>query len=209
MLASPAITAAAQPDTTQLLRQAGAGDRQAHDRLFARVYDDLRAVAHRRLRAGLRRGQAGETLGTTALVHEAYLRLADGPYAGYADRAHFYAMAARAMRFVLVDYARERTAAKRGGAAVDVPLDAVGDALQVAADDRADDVLALAAALERLGAVSPRLRDVVDLRFFAGLTFDEVAEVTGTSVATVKRDWTRARAWLYQSMHDDDDASPA
>lgn len=206
MLAPPAVAAAAQPDTTQLLRQAGAGDRQAHDRLFARVYDDLRAVAHRRLRARVR--HAGETLGTTALVHEAYLRLADGPRAGYADRAHFYAMAARAMRFVLVDYARERTAAKRGGAAADVPLDAAGDALQVAADDRADDVLALAAALDRLGAVSPRLRDVVDLRFFGGLTFDEVAGATGTSVATVKRDWTRARAWLYRSMHDGD-APPA
>jgi RNA polymerase sigma factor (TIGR02999 family) len=187
-----------QPDTTQLLLAARAGDRAAADRLFAHVYDALREIARRRLRGR----RPGATLDTTALVHEAYLRLADRSPGGWHDRAHFYAVAARAMRFVLVDHARARTAAKRGGASPDLPLDAV----QIAADDRAVDVLALADALERLGAVSARLRDVVDYRFFGGLTFEEIADATGTSVATVKRDWTRARAWLYDAMHD---AAPA
>lgn len=187
---------ATQLDTTQLLLGVRAGDRTAFDRLFAHVYDALRDIAHQRLRAH----RPGATLGTTALVHEAYLRLVDGAQVGWQDRAHFYAVAARAMRFVLVDYARARTAAKRGGASPNVPLDAV----QVAADERALDVLALADALERLAAVSPRLCDVVDYRFFGGLTFDEIAEATGTSVATVKRDWTRARAWLHESMHGGD-----
>ena len=181
-----------QPDTTQLLLSARGGDRAAFDRLFAHVYGELRDIAHRRL-AGYR---YGETLGTTALVHETYLRLVDAARVGAGDRAHFLAVAARAMRFILVDYARARTAAKRGGLAADVPLDAV----QRAADERAAELLALADALEELQAVDARLSDVVDFRFFGGLTFDEIAEATGRSVPTVKRDWTRARAWLYRSM---------
>jgi RNA polymerase sigma factor (TIGR02999 family) len=183
-----------QSDTTQLLLDARAGDRGAFDRLFAHVYGDLRGIAHRRL-AGYR---FGETLGTTALVHETYLRLVDAARVGAVDRAHFLAVAARAMRFVLVDYARARTAAKRGGLADDVPLDAV----QRAADERAAELLALADALEELARVDARLSDVVDYRFFGGLTFDEIAEATGRSVPTVKRDWTRARTWLYRSMRD-------
>jgi len=183
---------AAAPDTTQLLLAARAGDRPAFDRLFAHVYDALRDLAHRRLVAY----RPGETLDTTGLVHEAYLRLVDGPRAGWQDRAHFYALASRAMRFVLVDYARARTAQKRGGRLADVPLDAV----QVAADDRAADLLALADAVERLAALDPRLGDVVEYRFFGGLTFDEIAETTGRSVPTVKRDWARARTWLYRSL---------
>jgi RNA polymerase sigma factor (TIGR02999 family) len=157
------------------------------------VYDALRDVAHRRLR----KHGFGETLGTTALVHESYLRLVDQARAGAQDRAHFLALASRAMRFILVDYARARTAEKRGGRNPDVPLDAV----QLAADDSAVDLLELADALERLAAVDKRLGDVVEYRFFGGLTFDEIAEVTGLSVPTVKRDWARARAWLHRSMH--------
>jgi RNA polymerase sigma factor (TIGR02999 family) len=182
------------PDTTQLLLDARAGDRAAFDRLFAHVYGELRDIARGRL-AGFR---FGETLGTTALVHETYLRLVDGSRVGAVDRAHFLAVAARAMRFVLVDHARARTAAKRGGAAADLPLDVV----QLAADERAADLVALADALEELAAVDSRLSDVVDYRFFGGLTFDEIAAATGRSVPTVKRDWTRARAWLYRSMQD-------
>ena len=191
------------PDTTQLLLGARGGDRAAFDRLFAHVYGELRDIAHRRL-VGFR---LGETLGTTALVHEAYLRLVDGARVGTRDRAHFLAVAARAMRFVLVDYARARTAAKRGGAAGDVPLDDPAVALSAAAladeraaDERAADLLALADALEELSRHDARLADVVDYRFFGGLTFDEIAEATGRSVPTVKRDWARARAWLYRSM---------
>ncbi len=190
------------PDTTELLRDGRGGDRAAFDRLFARVYDELRAVAHRRLGAYRR----GETLDTTALVHETYLRLVDGARAGAVDRTHFLAIAARAMRFVLVDHARARTAAKRGGHGVGVPLDAAAmnaAADQRLADERAADLLALADALEALAQHDARLADVVDYRFFGGLTFDEIAAITGRSVPTVKRDWTRARAWLVRSLDAD------
>jgi RNA polymerase sigma factor (TIGR02999 family) len=182
----------APPDTTQLLLDARAGDRAAFDRLFAHVYDELRQIAHQRLL----RYRPGETLDTTALVHEAYLKLVDQSRSEWRDRAHFFALASRAMRFVLVDYARARTAQKRGGRRRDVPLDAV----QVAADDRAADLLALTDALERLSGVHPRLGEIVEYRFFGGLTFDEIAEVTGMSVPTARRDWTRARAWLHRWM---------
>jgi RNA polymerase sigma factor (TIGR02999 family) len=185
------------PDTTQLLLGARAGDRAAFDRLFAHVYGELRGVAHRRLVAYRR----GETLDTTALVHETYLRLVDGARAGAADRTHFLAIAARAMRFVLVDHARARTAAKRHAPLADVPLDAVpAPADQRLADERATDLLALADALEELARFDARLGEVVECRFFGGLTFDEIAELTGRSVPTVKRDWARARAWLFRSL---------
>ncbi len=180
------------PDTTQLLLDARAGDREAFDRLYQHVYGALRALAHQRL---VRHGH-GETLSTTALVHETYLKLIDQGRVAWQDRSHFFAVASRAMRFVLVDYARARSAAKRGGPQADIPLDAV----QVAADERADDVLALSDALEQLAAVDERLGAVVEYRYFGGLTFEEIAEVTGRSVATLKRDWVRARAWLYRSM---------
>jgi RNA polymerase sigma factor (TIGR02999 family) len=189
----------APPDTTQLLLDARAGDRAAFDRLFAHVYDELRQIAHQRLR----RYRPGETLDTTALVHEAYLKLVDQSRSEWRDRAHFFALASRAMRFVLVDYARARTAQKRGGRRSDLPLDAV----QVAADDRAADLLALTDALERLSGVHPRLGEIVEYRFFGGLTFDEIAEVTGLSVPTARRDWTRARAWLHRWMQPVNDSS--
>jgi RNA polymerase sigma factor (TIGR02999 family) len=182
----------APPDTTQLLLDARAGDRAAFDRLFAHVYDELRQIAHQRLL----RYRPGETLDTTGLVHEAYLKLVDQSRSEWRDRAHFFALASRAMRFVLVDYARARTAQKRGGRRPHVPLDAV----QVAADDRAADLLALTDALERLSGVHPRLGEIVEYRFFGGLTFDQIAEVTGMSVPTARRDWVRARAWLHRWM---------
>ncbi len=182
----------APPDTTQLLLDARSGDREAFDRLFSHVYDELRQIAHRRLL----QYRPGQTLDTTALVHEAYLKLVDRARSGGRDRAHFFALASRAMRFVLVDYARARSAQKRGGRAADVPLDAV----QVAAEERASDLLMLADALEQLSSVSTRLSEIVDYHFFGGMTFDEIAEATGMSAPTVKRDWVRARAWLYRSM---------
>ncbi len=181
-----------QPDTTQLLLDARSGDRDAFDRLFSHVYDELRHIAHGRLL----QYRPGQTLDTTALVHEAYLRLVDQARAGGRDRAHFFALASRAMRFVLVDYARARSAQKRGGRTPDVPLDTV----QVAAEECAADLLTLADALEQLSGVSPRLGEIVDYRFFGGLTFEEIAEAMGLSVPTIKRDWVRARAWLFHSM---------
>lgn len=182
------------PDTAQLLLAVRAGDRDAFDRLFLHVQAALRDIAHHRLR----RHNAGETLDTTALVHEVYLKLVDQNRAGLVDRAHFLALASRAMRFVLVDYARARTAGKRGGGQPHLPLDAV----LIAADERAVDLLGLDEALHGLAAVSQRLAETVELRFFGGLTFDEMAEALGRSVPTIKRDWARARIWLYRAMQD-------
>ncbi len=157
---------------------------------FGAVYDELRGLAHRMLR----RQGAGETLQTTALVHEAYLKL-DGTAS--ADRVHFFALAARAMRFILVDHARARRALKRGGLGV-----TFGPAHDVA-DVRAEEVLALDEALDRLARERPRLARVVELRYFGGLTFEETAEAAGLSVRTVKRDWDLARAWLHRAIHGD------
>ena len=166
--------------------------RQDFDELFAVAYDELRRAAHHRL--GRRR--PGETLSTTVLVHEAYVRLADHTRARWVDRAHFLAVASRAMRFVLIDHVRAGAAGKRGGGAERIPLDAV----QVAAGEPEPDLLALHEALERLSELSPRLGRLVEYRFFGGLTYEEIAGVTGLSVPTVKRDWTRARTWLFQEM---------
>jgi RNA polymerase sigma factor (TIGR02999 family) len=185
-------------DTLALLRAGASGDEAVVAALFARLYDELRQIAHHRLR-GFR---PGETLNTTALVHEAYVRLVDPGRAQPADRAHFLALASRAMRYVLVDHARAKSAAKRGGGADAVSLD---DA-HVAADDRAFRLLHVHDALTGLAEASPRLAQVVELRFFGGLSHEEVAAVTGRSVPTVKRDWTRARAWLHRAMQD---AEPA
>jgi RNA polymerase sigma factor (TIGR02999 family) len=179
-------------DTSRLLVAARDGDREAFDRLYERVYAQLRQIAHQRLR----RHRPGETLNTTALVHEAYLRLVDQAGAGAADRAHFLALASRAMRFILVDHARARSVRKRGGGQDDLPLDQV----QVAADEPVGDLLTLDDALERLRGFSDRQGQLVEYRFFGGMNYEEIAEVMGVSVRTVKRDWTRARTWLYAYM---------
>jgi RNA polymerase sigma factor (TIGR02999 family) len=179
-------------DTLQLLLEARAGDRDAFDCLFAQVYDELRGIAHQRLL----RHRPGETLNTTALVHEVYVRLVDQTKAGWHDRAHFFAISACAIRGILVDYARRQSAQKRGGGQANVPLDLV----QVAADERAADLLSLDEALERLAQSSERLSRLVEYRFFGGLSYEEIAEVTGRSVPTTKRDWVRARGWLYRFM---------
>jgi RNA polymerase sigma factor (TIGR02999 family) len=179
-------------DTTALLLDARAGRREAADALFGRLYGELRRLARARLRA-LR---PGATLNTTGLVHEAYLRLVDPARVAAVDRTHFVALAARAMRYVLLDRARARVRQKRGRGRAPLPLDAV----QVAADERAAEVVALDEALDHLAARFPRLAEVVEYRFFGGLSYDEIAEVTGRSVATVERDWVRARTWLFRSL---------
>jgi RNA polymerase sigma factor (TIGR02999 family) len=183
---------AVQDDSTQLLLAAGNGDRKAFDRLFAQVYEELRDIAHQRLL----RHRPTETLNTTALVHEAYLKLVDQTRVGWQDRAHFFALASRAMRFILVNHAEARAAQKRGGGVDDLPLDKV----QVAVGEQATELLALHEALEQLGGLDQRLGTLVEYRFFGGLTCDEIAEVTGMSVPTVKRDWTRAKGWLHRFM---------
>lgn len=177
-------------EVTRLLEAAEAGDGEAIDRLLPLVYEDLRRVAHRQLD----REGGGHTLQTTALIHEAYLKLAGGGSVSATSRAHFLAIAARAMRQVLVDYARRRKAAKRGGGVISVTL---GDQAQPA-DASAEDLLALDDALQKL---DPRQRQVIEYRFFGGMEENDIALVLGVSERTVRRDWVKARAWLYKSLY--------
>ena len=179
-------------EVTRELRAARGGDPAAWDALYARLYDELRRLAHR-----VRAGRAGATLSTTALVHEAYLKLDPTAELIGERRADFFAVAAWAMRAVLVDAARRRGADKRGGAMAHVTL---GE--DAANPVRPDEVLALDEALERLRALDARRARVVDYRFFAGLTTPETAELLGTSVSSVERDWRAARAWLIQALGD-------
>ena len=191
----------ARADVTGLLAAWGAGDRAALDALLPLVYEELR----RQARAALRREGAGHTLQPTALVHEAYLRLADARPHGRAgpwrSRGEFFGVAARCMRQVLVDAARTRHAAKRGGGAAAVTL---GDAVAAApagGDEVAGvDVLALDAALDRLAALDPGQARLVELRYFAGLTLDDTAAALGVSPATVSREWSVARRWLRREL---------
>lgn len=183
-------------EITRLLAAAREGDGAAFDHLVALVYQELRVIARRQLR----RRRPGQTITTTVLVHEAYLRLADHG-GGWRDRAHFLAVAALAMRHVLVDAARRRTAKKRGGDEVRITFDELGPGGEERdADARAVEILAVDRALTALAALDERLSKLVELRFFAGLTEEEVAQVTGTSERTVRRDWRKARAYLYQAI---------
>lgn len=188
-------------DVTALLRAHAAGERDALEQLLPRVYDELRRIA----RARLRREQAGHTLGPTEIVHEAFLKLVPLPDIEWQSRAHFFAIASRAMRNVLVDHAVRRRTAKRGGGAQAVALDE-----NVAiAELPLDEILALSQALERLEAVDARQAHVVECRYFGGLSLDETAEALGISAATVSRDWTFARAWLHRALAAPPDALPA
>lgn len=177
-------------DVAAWLEAARAGDTASWNALYTRLYDELHRLARR-----VRAGRAGETLSTTALVHEVYVKLRPSADLDWAGRAHFFGVAARAMREVLVTAARQRGAAKRGGGAVAVTF---GDDLAQPA--RPDDVLALDEALARLAALDARRAHVVELRFFAGLTAPETATVLGVSVPTVERDWRMARAWLADAL---------
>jgi RNA polymerase sigma factor (TIGR02999 family) len=172
----------------------------AVDRVLPLVYGELRRIAHRQLAAE----PAGHTLDTSALVHEAYLRLADQTRAQWVDRAQFFAVASTTMRRVLVDYARKHWAARRGGAGRRaVSLDEADDAGALAVVERADELIALDEALDRLGSFDPRLARVVECRFFGGLTELETAEALGISHRTVARDWTMARGWLFNELRDE------
>jgi RNA polymerase sigma factor (TIGR02999 family) len=177
---------------TLLLHEWALGDRQALDELTPLVYEELRNQAARYLR----RERPDHTLQTTALIHEAYLRLVDARDVQWEDRAHFFAIAATMMRRILVDHARRRGSEKRGGSYIRMPLD---EALS-AADETDVDLLAVDEALERLAAFDPQQARVVELRFFSGLTVNETAAVLGISAKTVNRDWAVARAWLSREM---------
>ena len=187
-------------DVTQLLIAYREGDREAFDRLVPIVYQDLRRIA----RAHLRRHKVGDTLGTTVLVHEAYMRLVDQTRASFEDRRHFLCVCARAMRQIIISNARKKAALKRGGGEQQVTLDEG----RVADDRQSGWLLALDEALETLGGKNERLARVVECRYFAGLSEEETAEALGTSLRTVQRDWMRARAWLREALETADGSSP-
>lgn len=189
-----------ETSVTRLLAGARAGDRHALDAVFPRVYDELRVLA----RARLRHARGGATLNTTALVHEAFIKLTAGETPSWESRAHFFALSSRAMRFILVGHARERMAEKRGGGVPDVPIEAAYGVAVRDAGLEAEELLTLDGALDKLAAADRRLAEIVEMRFFGSMTYEEIAEVTGRSEATVKRDWRRARAWLYQAMQEDE-----
>lgn len=187
----------ASGEITGLLAAARRGDGSATDRLMTLVYDELRAMARRQLRYR----RPGQTLTTTALVHEAYLKLVDQNGATWQDRSHFFSVAAIAMRHILVDSARRHMAKKRGGEDVRTTLEdfRLGGG-EADTEARVVEVLAVDRALTALAALNARLSQLVELRYFAGLTEEETAAVMGTSERTVRRDWRKARAFLFQAL---------
>ncbi len=184
-----------QCDITDLLLQAGTGERAVLDRVFPLVYEELRCLAH----GQLQREPDGHTLSTTALVHEAYLKLVDQTRAGWRSRAHFLAVAAVAMRRILVDHARRHRSAKRGGLLQRVPIEST----ELATEERAALLVALDDALSRLAALDERQARVVECRFFGGMTEQDTAEALGIGLRTVKREWAKAKSWLYQEIYPD------
>jgi RNA polymerase sigma factor (TIGR02999 family) len=185
-------------EITDALLAVRSGERDAADRLLARVYEQLRTIAHRQLMGE----RPGHTLSSSDLVHEAYFKLVDQQRAQWTERAQFFAVAARVMRRILVDYARRHRALRRGGVRERVSIDDV-DAASLSAAQRSDELLALDEALDRLEQIDARLSRVVECRYFAGLTEAETAEVLGVNARTVTRDWARARGWLYQELKGD------
>lgn len=178
---------------TQLLNEWKDGNQTALDKLMPLVYGELRRQASRYLQ----KERQGHTLQTTALIHEAYLKLVGLNQIEWQNRAHFFAIAAQAMRRILVDYARERHREKRGGFAENLPID---EAIQISLKEKSVDLIALDEALTHLAKIDERQARVVELRYFSGLSIDETAEVLGVSNATVRNDWNMAKAWLYQRI---------
>lgn len=181
-----------QAEITQLLVDLSHGDKAAKDKLFEVVYDDLR----QRASAYLRHERRGHTLQTTDLVHEAYFKLVDQKQVKWLNRAQFFGVAAQAMRRILVDYARGRQAAKRGGGQPKISLRETA----VILEEHPEEIVALDEALVRLAAIDERQSQIVELRFFGGRTIDETAKILTLSAATVKRDWNMAKAWLHREM---------
>lgn len=179
-------------DVTELLARISKGDRSAEEALLPRVYVEL----HRLARAQLRGERPGHTLQATALVHEAYLKLCQTNSTDWQDRMHFYRVAAKLMRRILIDYARQRNAHKRGSGAHKQSLD---EALLVS-EDRLAQVVEIDELLDRLAELDPRLAQVVEMRFFGGLTEEEIGLALNVSERTVKRDWLKARAWLHEQL---------
>lgn len=182
----------ASPEITQLLLAWGSGDKAALDALMPIVYDELRKLAKRYMR----RQNPGHTLQTTALVNEAYLRLIDSSRVRWQDRTHFFAIAAQLMRRILVDFARARNSLKRGGEQIQITLDERIEA----PFEKETNLVALDEALQKLAKMSRRQSQIVELRYFGGLSEEEIAETLEISTRTVRRDWSLARAWLYREL---------
>jgi RNA polymerase sigma factor (TIGR02999 family) len=189
------MVTAAQSEVTRLLAEWADGDRNALEQLTPLVHAELRRLAARQLR----NEAPGHTLQPTALVNEAFLRLCGSAPAEWKDRAHFFGVCAGMMRHILTDHARARLRAKRGAGAIHVPLD---EALTVVRDERVDHA-ALDDALRALEAVDPRKGRIVELRYFAGLGIEETAALLNLSAMTVRREWTRAKAWLYRELREE------
>jgi RNA polymerase sigma factor (TIGR02999 family) len=182
-----------QQEVTRLLADWSRGDDAAFAKLTPLIYEELRRIAHRHM-GGQR---PDHTLQTTALVNEAYLRLADQTNPSWQNRAHFFAVAARAMRQIVVDYAKSQRAQKRGRGALKIELDEGA----IVSPEQSQEIIDLHEALERLGTLDSRKAQVVELKFFGGLNYDEMAEVLKISRITVRRDWEFARLWLYTELH--------
>lgn len=184
-------------DLTGLLIEWRQGDQAALDRLTPLVYDEIRRIAHRYVQ----REREGHTLQTTALINEAYLRLAGAKDIDWQNRAHFFAVTAQVMRHILIDHARRRRYVKHGGEVQHIPFDlAMTEAVQMS-QPRAAELVALDEALDELAKLDPRKSRVVELRYFGGLSLEETAEVLGISEMTVRRDWRAAKAWLYKAVN--------
>jgi RNA polymerase sigma factor (TIGR02999 family) len=177
---------------TRLLASVRQGDQQAIDLVFSLVYAELHTSARRQLA----RARPGQTLNTTALVHEAYLKLVDSAHANWTDRGHFYAVAAKAMRQIIIDYARWASRKKRGGGGHRISLDDI----DIANEERASELVALDSALTSLESFNDRLARIVELRFFAGLSVEETADALGAQPHQIKREWRKARAFLFAAV---------
>jgi RNA polymerase sigma-70 factor, ECF subfamily len=188
-----AMTQSSAHEVTQLLIEWSNGDRAALEKLMPLIHEELRRLAHHYMR----RERSGHTLQTTALVNEAYLKLVNRKAAHWQNRAHFFAIAAQSMRSILVDHARGLAYAKRGGGAPKIALEEE----LIVSRERAGEVLALDEALSLLAKIDPKQSRIVELRFFGGLTIEETAEVLDLSPATIKREWTTAKAWLYNQLN--------
>ena len=199
MLESRSMMTINADDLTGLLIEWGQGDKAALDRLTPLVYDEIRRIAHRYVQ----REREGETLQTTALVNEAYLRLAGSANITWQNRAHFYAVTAQVMRRILIDHARRRQYVKHGGETQRVAFEVAISEVGLMSQPRAAELLALDEALDELARLDPRKNRVVELRYFGGLSLEETAKVLEVSLMTVRRDWRAAKAWLFRRMRDE------
>ncbi|MEO7057259.1 MAG: ECF-type sigma factor [Caldimonas sp.] len=193
----------APPPITRLLQLAANGDRAALDKVYASVYPDLKRIARSRLR---RQGR-GDDLGTTTLLHESFIRLVGAKDLRLQDRHHFFAYAARTMRNIIIDSARERLAERRGSGARHEPID--DEALQIADRGQSEELIRISDALLDLEKIDPELAELVDMRYFGGYTETEIAALRGVAERTVRRHWDKARAWLYLALGDKASSDPA